>query len=162
MSSYVFDNAKYMLSTGQLNFVSGGPYRVALMTDDIQDVNTYSKKTKWSDVKDYEINSPTVSPQPEGYTSKELISLGIEKIDKNSDNSIDSVVYADDVNYNVSTISASYVVIVKAKTPGDVMTDDDELIVALDIRNNNNPIQSNAGVFKIVLNKSSGGFLIIQ
>lgn len=160
MASYVFENAKKLLSMGQLNFVSGGPYRLALMTADIQTVSTFSKLDKWSEISQFEISQ--VSPTPVGYTPKMLSGVGVSTVDTNSDGSDDSVVYANNVSYNVSTITASYIVIVKAKTSGDVMTDNDELICALDIRSGGLPVTSNAGVFKIRLDISSGGFLIIK
>lgn len=160
MASYVFANAKNQLAIGQLNFVNGGPYRLALMTDAIQNVGDFSPKQTWSQIKEYEISLAT--PAPVGYTPR-LLSVSVVSEDKNADGSVDAVVCAVNQSYNVSTITASYIVIVKGTTFDNVMANSDILICALDIRGNNGlPVSSNNGVFTIRLDQASGGFLIIK
>ena len=157
MASYVFDNAKLLLDTGQLKFNGGGPYRLALMTSALEAEATYSGAKKWSEIKHLEINAPNNTPAPLHYSSKEIDGVSI---DPSGDNYI---VYGKDVKYPVATISASYIVIVKGSNSyGDAMTDDDLLIEAIDIRIGGSPAISNNGVFNIKLGLSSGGFLIIK
>ena len=57
-SSYVYDQVKLFAVSGDLSFnnVPDGNYRVALCNDVILDPS-YSKKTKWSDISQYEISN---------------------------------------------------------------------------------------------------------
>ena len=160
MASYVFDSAKKLLGSGKLNFNGGGPYRLALMTDAMANEAVLSLQKIWSDIKQYEINYTGNTPVPLGYSSKELAGVNITE----ATNTVDySIVYANDVEYLVSTISASYIVIVKgANASGDSMMDDDQLIEAIDIRVGGIPVMSNNGVFSIKLRLGSNGFLMIK
>ena len=156
MASYVFDSAKRLLGSGKLNFNGGGPYRLALMTDAMENETALSPLSTWDKIKQYEIPSDAITK----YTSKELVGVNITE----ATNTVDySIVYCNDVEYIVSTISASYIVIVKgANASGDAMTGDDQLIEAIDIRVGGIPVMSNNGVFSIKLGQSSNGFLMIK
>ena len=158
MASYVFDNAKLLLGTGQLKFDGGGPYRLALMVDALKDEAQYSGAKLWGEIKQFEISNPQYTPAPVNYESKEIMSVGITPSGDNY------IVHGGDVKYPVATISASYIVIVKGSNSfGNTMYDQDLLIEAIDIRGANGlPAMSNNGVFSIKLGLSSCGFLIIK
>lgn len=155
MASFVFTNAKLLLSTGDLSFDgSESIYKLALMGSDFFEISDVASKTEWGDIKSTEIPTNDVTK----YTSKTL--NGVQSTPKNDGSCIIS---ADNISYPISTISASYIVIVKSSVGSDdIIYDTDLLVTAIDIRIAGNPVTSNNGVFNINLSFSSGGFLIIK
>ena len=170
MASYVFDQVKRFVASGTLNFtnVNDGQYRVALVTEGAVS-STLSDKTRWSEISQYEINDPSNSNyNSEGYPGHSDAKPGnplngvntIEMADAGEDcddGLPDIKVYADNVNYNVSTIDAAGAVILRGRTDTDY-----DLITMLDLRNGGELVRSNNGVFQILLSNESGGFLIIK
>jgi hypothetical protein len=160
MASYVFEQVKNMIVTGELNFkdVPDNAFTLALLDNTIvSDVATFSTKSVFGDISQYEI------AKEGGYTKKGITSIDIVSIDDiNSDSVDDIMIVSDDIVYPNSNITASCAVIFKA--------DDDKLITALDLRsetvagdpNTLSPIQSVNGSFRIKLSADSNGFLIIK
>jgi len=157
MASFVFTNAKLLLSTGDLSFDDVNDsvvYKLALMSSDFGDISNITSKTVWDDVKSTEIPTNDVTK----YTSRKLSGI---KSEPNGDGSY--IISATNISYLISTISASYIVIVKSSVGSDdIIYDTDLLVAAIDIRIAGNPVTSNNGVFNINLSFSSGGFLIIK
>jgi len=163
MSSYVFDQVKEMMSWGELSFNSGSglTYKLALLDDTIvKNKETYSSYTTWSQIKSFEIKGF------DGYSPKILSNVGTVKVNDSgggcNDGLPDYIAFANNITFNVSTITASCMVIVKS-TPFEGINDNDKLLLAIDIRKLIGdvyyPIMSNNGVFSIQLDQSSGGFL---
>jgi len=171
MSSYVFDQVKEFAIDGKLNFknVSDGTYRIVLCNDEILDVS-YSKKTLWSEISNYEIQNvgyehdkyPTSNPLTPGSS---LLNVGIEPIEDDGvgggdkDGRNDICVCADNVVYYESTIKADSAVILKRTTTAGEY----ELIAVLDVRKDDGTSSmSSNGVFRIRIDKDNNGFLVIK
>jgi len=162
MSSYVFDQVKEMVAWGALSFKSnnGFTYKLALLDDTIvNNPETYSSYTTWSQIKKFEIKG-------DGYSQQTLKSVGTVKVNDSggscNDGLPDYIVFANNIGFNVSTITASCIVIVLS-TPTGGINDTDSLLMAIDIRkligDSYVPVMSNNGVFNIQLDQASGGFL---
>jgi len=154
MASFVFSNAKLQLSYGNLSFEPGeGVYKLALMSSDIRSISGVVDFITWGQIKTHEVDDNDTTK----YTPKMLSGVTSER-----KNNGECIISADNVSYPISTISASYIVIVKSSTNNGIINDDDILVLAIDVRNGGNPITSNNGVFNINLNSASGGFLKIK
>lgn len=167
MASYIFNHVKGMIATGQLKFSTKNIFlKLALVNSDLSNYSTYCSHTVWGDktnansVASKEINIDVNNLNHDGYSQQILKNISTSA--QVSDSCTDYIVHADDISYPVSTIQASYVIIVKSSSPTGDINSTDELIAAIDIRNNNLSATSNNGVFTIKLNKSSGGFLKIK
>ena len=170
MSSYVFDQVKLFAIKGelQLEMPMDGMYIVALLDATILNTPSFSKKTKWDEISQYEI---PVSSNP-GYIlgGKEITGVGSSTYIDNGtntgdDNHNDIIVYADNVVFNSSHITASCAVIMKYPSLGAMSTrsnTDLDLIAALDLRNGVTPVTSSNGAFRLLFEESSGGFLKIK
>lgn len=173
MASFVFDQVKEFAITGSLNFdsssVGDGYYRIALMVGDIvDDPEGFSNKKLWSEVSQYEIIQPNLNYNHDGYPGRPvdgkpgnaLRGVGIADIPNGGiDNLLDKVAYADNINYNVSTIDADCMIIMRINT---TIPNDYDLITAIDIRNAGQSVRSNNGVFSLLLDLSNGGFLTVK
>lgn len=160
MASFIFEHVKTKIANQSIKLVDvDNIYKIALLDDTIlNDVNTYSSKTVWSDISQFEITNIT-EYNHEGYSQKFLKNIKGENVTSNGtcDDTIpDYKISADNIVYNVSTIDADCAVILRN------VGSDPELIAALDLRHNGEKISSNQGTFTIRLDSNSGGYLIIK
>lgn len=156
MSSFVFSNAKLLLSSGSLQF-NNGIFKFALIGDaKLFDDKSYCDKTKWSEIKDLEIGIGNV-----GYVKHEPL-RAVKIVTVANDGSDDILVCANDITYPISTISAVGAVIVTSNYAYGEITNNDKLVLAIDLRTNGSAVSSNNGVFTVKLGENSGGFLRIK
>ena len=150
MSSFIFNQVKGMAIQGQLDF-STQAFKLALLDNVIvDDPETWSEKTLWS-----EVESNQIIPGG-GYTIPvDLANVVVAEINDVSGDSLkDFKVSADNVTWVQSTITASCAVIYR---------EDGKLICALDLRpDGSTPVSSVVGTFTVTLDTGSGGFLIIN
>ena len=173
MASYIFDQVKTWVATTKFSFVdSNSVFKLALMDNTLLD-NSNSSKTKWSEVKQYEITKSTQGLNTQAYTQAPLINLGSAQVVDNKtsqcdDGLPDTIIYADDVIYPVSTIDSYCVVITRTVTggsapeTGSIISDDDELVTVLVLKTDSSKMSSNQGVFTVKLSSGSGGYLILK
>jgi len=172
MASFVFDQVKEFAISGTLNFnnVADGTYRVALMVSDVvDDPSLYSPKKYWSEISQFEIVNystynndgyPGRNPYPDSKPGNVLKGVKIEDnpAGGGDDGLMDKVAYAKNISYNVSTIDADCVIIMKISSkPNDY-----DLIAAIDIRVDGQSVKSNNGVFSLLFDLNSGGFLTVK
>ena len=158
MSSFIFDQVKDMAVKGQLDFTSG-TFKLALLDNTIVDSPaSWSDKTLWSEIEQYEIDESAVGYNYVGYTQKTLTNVGVttDTNDADGDGLTDYKVYADNVTWVQSTIDADCAVIYK--DDGATLS----LICAIDLRPNGTTVSSTVGTFTVTLSNGSGGFLIIN
>ena len=153
MSSYVFDNIKPMISSGGIDFSPGtaNPYSLALVTSGVFADNTtgnFSNSATWSQISDYDITNDS-SYNNTGYTAPVNIASVSAVNSDDSNQYTETILKADDINFNVSTIDARGAVIFR----NDV---DQTLVCAIDF---GSIISSSNGIFTINL---SDGFLKIS
>ena len=168
MSSYVFDQVKEMVASGVLQFQanSGLTYKLALLNDTIvNNPETYSSYKTWSQIQAL-VPKVEVSTDGTGYSQQTLQNVGLVSVNDSGgscdDKLPDYIAFAKNIGFNVSTITASCIVIVLS-TPTGGINDTDSLLMAIDIRkligDSYVPVMSNNGVFNIQLDQASGGFL---
>lgn len=164
MASYVFDQVKKFVAAGTIKFDIDN-YRVVLVTDAAFDPS-FSSYDTWDEMSDVEITQNSEYNR-EGYPGHsdsapgtQLKNVGyVLGDDQDDDGYPDVVVYSDNITYNVSTIDAAGAIILRGRTDGKY-----DLISALDFRTpgGGNYISSNNGVFSLLFDEYSGGFLIIK
>ncbi len=174
MANYVFEQVKMMIPKGALSLVDGdGIFRIALMTDALADAKRFSAYKTWDEIDQYEI---TQDPgyESKGYLQRPITGIDLAEIDDAGtscdDGLPDTIVYANDIKFPVSTIDAAFAVITKTVTgladtintgdKSEIISSTDILIAAIDLRSGTplNRISSNEGVFSIKLNKNTGGY----
>jgi len=175
-SSYIFDQVKRWAATKGLGIniynstddtysAPDGLFRIALATPGALD-QSFSTYTKWSEISSYEITKisnfndegyPDSDTHP-GSPLKDVVMSNTTDID--GDALIDSKISAKDVIYPVSTIDAGSAIVMRDDGNGDY-----DLIATLDLRVDDvfgSFVSSTSGVFSLILNSASGGFLIIK
>lgn len=185
MASYIFDQVKRWVALTNFTFVANdGVFKIALMDSRLLNGNTVldgirnSAKSTWGQVKKYEITRSDEGLNYTGYVQSPLRNLGSTEEEDNSgdvcdDGLPDSIVYATNVTFPVSTIDAYCAVITRDVTGRsapvqdvsgivNIISDDDELVAVLDLSTNNNKVSSNQGVFTLKLDEASGGYLKIK
>ena len=169
MASFVFDQAKELFLRQELNFTES-TFKLALLKDDwIFSNPIHSTYTKWSDISSHEVekgDGTITKYEPRVITNIKYDDV-VDAGGPCDDGLKDYIFYADNITYNVSTITAYAIIIVKSTNSNtNVINGDDKLILAIDIRKNINnvlvPVTSNDGIFTIKLDRNSGGFLKIK
>ena len=142
-------------------------YKLALLNDTIIiNPQQFSSYTTWSQIQAL-VPAVEVSTAGTGYSQQTLSGVNIIQVNDSGgscdDQLKDYIAFANNITFNVSTITASCMVIVQSTTPSPGITPNDKLLLAIDIRKYLNgtyyPVMSNNGVFSIQLDQSSGGFL---